>query len=74
MPQQRTSLMAELEQLGRHPDRLEVAAPALRAILQGLARDRRAAARSGNLVAAEQLRRCQERARDVLQAIEDPAL
>ncbi len=66
-------ILAELEQLGRRPDRLDVVSSALRGTMQSLRRDRLRALREGNFIAAEDWRRCGVVAGRLLQASEDRA-
>lgn len=66
-------ILAELEQLGRHPDRLVEFAPALRSTLQSLKKDRARALRAADFMQAEHWRRCSARAGWLLQGAEDRA-
>lgn len=66
-------VLAELEQLGRMPQRLIDLEPLIRSTVQSAALDRRRALRECNFIAAEDWRRVGAQAGRLLQAVEDRA-
>lgn len=71
MRHEQAAAMAEIARLARAPERLADFTPAVRCLLQSIRRDMDGAWRRGDLLAAEDWRRCLGAAQALLQAADE---